>query len=149
MTETAPPEGVYIWTVAVERAEHRDKEREKPYILLGCKIIEDEYAGFAFDYRLYINPKARNWALYFLRKFDYASDLCDAGTIRLPKIIGLTGKMLVEVGHWDSGKIRIDSRAFDHLGGNELEERLAKLQPEQTVDVESDKEQNFDWLDNA
>ena len=162
MDEVRLEPGTYVWTVAVEACEFRDLEHEKPYANLSCIVIEGEQAGYKFDYRLYVNQKARSWAMYFLKKFDYPEGLLAEAKpiLRRAALVGLQGKMLAEVGNDPRWGLQINIKAFDHTLGTEIEDRLNKKsevtlskQTEPVIDLEQDVKTSvpagtdLSWLD--
>jgi hypothetical protein len=128
--------GMHIWTVYLKNCLFRESVKEgetKPYMLLDA-IVEDPpngqpdpHTGTEFNFRIYLNPRAQSWCLYFLKKFGYPEELLASGkpTIRRNEVAGLHGKVLVNVAPDESGMLRFDVKGFDHLGGDELEKRLA------------------------
>lgn len=129
--------GQYVWTIYVKNCVFRESVsngEQKPYAQLDVIVEdppdgpEDPHTGTEFSFRVYLNPRAQGWALYFLKKFAYNETLLAnpaAPKLLRKEIVGLHGKVWVNVAPDDSGMLRFDVRGFDHLGGNELEKRMA------------------------
>jgi hypothetical protein len=134
--------GSYLWTVAVEKAEFKDLEREKPYAELTLVVIEGPESGFHFTWRLYIHKAAKGWAHYFLKKFDYNQDALSGPRPMLRRTLleGLRGKMSVEAREDDRWGFQIEPKGFDHENGTELEGKQQK--GEAVIDVFDDVSTN-------
>jgi hypothetical protein len=128
--------GTYIWVCAITSMSIRDIDREKPYALLGMKVIEGEQAGFSWEYRLYINKAAKGWARYFLSKFGYPPELLagENPTLRRSALVDptgnsfLSGKVHVEVVDDPKWGRQYNAKGFDRPDGEELEKKLERQQ---------------------
>jgi hypothetical protein len=83
--------------VRVERAEHQWHAR-KPFYLLRFSILEPkEFTGHSFAGRLYCTPTAL-WKLnWFLREFDYDTELLGRDELDEKRLVGLRG--VVKISH--------------------------------------------------
>jgi hypothetical protein len=83
--------------VRVERAQHRWDSR-KPFYLLRFSILEPkELTGHSVAGRLYCTPRAL-WKLnWFLRDFDYDTELLGRDEIDEKSLIGLRG--VIKISH--------------------------------------------------
>lgn len=158
--------GTYIWTVFINdclfREQNKDGEK-KPYMQIEAVVVPptkdavEPMAGTEFGFRVYMNPKAKGWCVYFLKKFGYDEALmkdAQKPIIRRNAVAGLYGKVLVNVTTDDQGMLRYDVKGFDHVGGDDLEKKLAKTNgggpaeaalsgggidaPEQVIDLQAD-----------
>lgn len=131
--------GEYIWTVYLKSCFFRESIKDgetKPYMQIAA-IVEDPpdgpeepFNGTDFNFRVYMNPTAQGWCLYFLKKFGYNEALlANPGKpiIKRAEIAGLHGKVLVKVTEdTQGGMLRFDVNGFDHVGGTDLEQRQQK-----------------------
>jgi len=87
------PDGVFL--VRVQRIQHH-WQAQKPYFTVRLEILERRrFAGHSISSRLYCNPKAL-WKLnWFLRDFDYDSDLLGRDEVDEKALIGLQGVVKV------------------------------------------------------
>lgn len=135
--------GSYVWPIALTSCEAKDAKTDKPYMEVGA-VVEDpsEHAGYSFDFRIYFHKKSEKWCRYFLKKFDYPSELLEREPpiLRKSVISQLKGKVLVEIKDGHYGGTIVDVKGFDHLDGVELEERLVKLLSSPEEGSESDGE---------
>jgi len=122
--------GKYAFCVEVKKCSFKDTEKEKAYMQIAFIVIDGEMKGFEFDERVYISKKAEWRARYFLKKFDYPADLLEQQppTLRKAKIEGLQGKILADASVDNFGMLKIEVKKFDHIGGTEIEDELAKEQ---------------------
>jgi hypothetical protein len=120
--------GKYILEVQVKTVIFRDVDKEKPFMSVTFLTIDGDKKGFEFENRVYVNKKAEWRTRYFLKKFDYPVELLEGDTpvLRKKQIEGLQGKVLVDFTEDNYGMLRPDVKAFDHINGTELEEKLAK-----------------------
>ena len=120
--------GKYILEVQVKTVIFRDVDKEKPFMSVTFLTIDGDKKGFEFENRVYVNKKAEWRTRYFLKKFDYPVELMegDAPVLRKKQIEGLQGKVLVDFTEDNYGMLRPDVKAFDHINGQELEEKMAK-----------------------
>jgi hypothetical protein len=148
--------GTYVWSVSVSTAKFQDQEREKPYVKIDLDIMGGPFTGYKFPFRLYLTKAARGWAMYFLRKFEYPTELieCAQPVIRASAIVGLTGKVWVEVADSELG-LQFNVKGFERNNETELEDKLTPKQEivlestEPIVDLEADikKKDDLSWLD--
>ena len=83
--------------VRVERAQHRWDSR-KPFYLLRFSILEPkELTGHSVSGRLYCTPRALWKLAWFLRDFDYDTELLGRDEIDEKSLIGLRG--VVKISH--------------------------------------------------
>jgi hypothetical protein len=130
--------GQYVWTVYLKSCFFRESVKDgetKPYMQIAAIVedppdgVEEPYNGTDFNFRVYMNPTAQGWCLYFLKKFGYNEALlANPGKpiIKRAEVAGLHGKVLVNVTSDEQGMLRFDVNGFDHLGGDDLEKRAAK-----------------------
>lgn len=127
--------GSYIWTIRTVAAQFKDQEREKPYAQIDCLVLDGQFINYQFPFRLYLTKAARNWATYFMRKFEYPAELLEAAqpVVRRSALENLTGKVLVEVTDGEYG-LKFDVKGFSRPSESELED---KLKPKEEVKFES------------
>lgn len=130
--------GEFIWTVYVKSCVFKEGVsggESKPYMVIEV-IVEDPpdgpeepFNGTVFDFRVYLNPKSAWKCLWFLKKFDYPTQLLadeNRPIIRKKEVVGLHGKVLVKIEQTDSGYLNFYANGFDHVGGTDLEQRQQK-----------------------
>jgi hypothetical protein len=151
----APPVGVYIWPVKVMSADYYDVRTDKPFILLRVTIEDtetrqSEFAGFSFDFRLYVNKNSEGWARWMLKKFGYPDEAglsAKKPSIRRSLIVGLLGEVIVWV-RVKGNYLNFDVKGFQRPGEDELEKNiLPKLQEE--CDAENGGEAREPGADEA
>jgi hypothetical protein len=126
------PPGTYFWPIHVWSVELPAPDAPKPYVNVFYAVVGGPQDGYKNSFRLYITPAAKNWALWFLRKFGYPEELLgDKPIIRKAALIDLTGKIQVEVYRDEYGP-RFDVKGFERLTETELEDRL-KAKEEQAL----------------
>jgi hypothetical protein len=120
--------GRYVLVVKVKKCAIHDKDKEKPYMLIVFIVTDGSMKGFEFDNRVYLSRAAEWRARYFLKKFDYPAELLEQQVppIRPTVITGLEGKVLVEFEKDNFDMLKTEIKKFDHIGGTEIEEFLAK-----------------------
>lgn len=120
--------GKYVLQVEVKKCTFKDTEKEKAYMQIVFIVIGDDKKGFEFDERVYISKKAEWRARYFLKKFDYPTELLEQQPpiLKKAKIEGLSGKILAEATMDNFGMLKIEVKKFDHINGDEIEKELAK-----------------------
>jgi len=89
------PDGVFL--VRVQRAKFH-RQAHKPYYTLTLAILEpSRFAGHVISSPLYCSPKAL-WKLnWFLRDFDYDTELLGRDEVEETQLVGLTG--VVKISH--------------------------------------------------
>jgi len=89
------PDGVFL--VRVQRAKFHRQAR-KPYYTLALVILEPRrFIGHVVSSLLYCSPKAL-WKLnWFLRDFDYDTELLGRDEVEETQLVGLTG--VVKISH--------------------------------------------------
>jgi hypothetical protein len=107
------PDGVYL--VAVERVQYR-WAREKPYYALRFAVREPKpFVGTSVSGRLYCSPRAL-WKLsWFLRDFDYDTELLGRDELDEKRLVGLQG--VIKVSHTTAnGRTYLNLDAFAPAG---------------------------------
>jgi hypothetical protein len=107
------PDGVYL--VAVERVQYR-WAKEKPYYALCFAVREPKpFVGTSVSGRLYCTAKAL-WKLsWFLRDFDYDTELLGRDELDEKRLVGLTG--VIKVSHTTvGGRAYLNLDAFAPAG---------------------------------
>ena len=128
-----PPVGLHVVIVRILRASFDESYRGKPFIHVGCRVIEGEYQGMEFSFDVYFSPKAERMARYFLKKFNYPAELLEQKKtpLRGVELIGLEGKVLLKVEEGDDGFLKFNSMGYAHWppkdDAGELEKRLARM----------------------
>ena len=89
------PDGVFL--VQVQRVQFR-RQAQKPYYTLTLSILEpSRFAGHILSSRLYCTPNAL-WKLnWFLRDFDYDTELLGRDEVDETQLVGLEG--VVKISH--------------------------------------------------
>jgi|SRR5580704_10069129 hypothetical protein len=86
-----------LFLVRVERAQHRWDARKPSYLLRFSILEPKDLSGTSIAGRLYCTPKAL-WKLnWFLRDFDYDTELLGRDEIDDKNLIGLRG--VVKISH--------------------------------------------------
>lgn len=129
--------GTFIWTVYVKACVFREgvsQSETRPYMDIRVLVEdppdgpEEPMNGAEMDFKIWLHQKAAGWCLYFLKKFDYPAEMLadeHRPIIRRQEVVGLHGKVLVNVKEGENGFLLYDVKGFDHLSGNELEKRVA------------------------
>lgn len=148
-----PACGSYVWPVTIWQAELPPANTgKKPYIKLFYIVNGGQFDQFKNSFRIYINPEAKVWALWFLKKFNYPEELLTGKqpVIRRTAFNGLTGKILVEVFEDPQYGKKFEVKGFSRLDELDLEKKVAP--PEETIepsiDINADAEEaDLSFLD--
>ena len=148
-----PDIGWHLLHVRVEHATFENLGEEKPYINVHVIVTDGPHERFQFTFRAYMHFVAEKWLKYWLKKFSYPYELLDQEppVIKLEKIIGLTGQVLVQAydgGQAEEGILQFDVKGFGRPIDPELEARWAMIlarakstEEPPSVDVNADVQQ--------
>ncbi len=138
--QAVPNDGWHLICARCETAEFVDIGMEKPYVHVSAVVTSPEYAGLRFTFRIYLHPKAQNWARYALVKGGYDRELLAANppVIRCSAIVGLEWLLLVLITS-ESGFLEWDIKGFGHAdeGDPDLERRYFRMRGQQPQAEES------------
>ncbi len=107
------PDGLYL--VQVERVQYR-WDKQKPFYALRMVVVEPKHlAGTSMRARVYCTERAL-WKLsWFLRDFDYDTELLERDELDEKRIVGLEG--VVKVSHTTvNGRTYLNLDAFAPAG---------------------------------
>ena len=130
--DNVPQIGTYIWVLKITKVTSHDEYSQKPYLKMTVDVMDGQFLGHSFDFRLYYSQKSEKRCKWFLKKFGYPAELLDSESPRLKKslMVNLSGKARVEISTYQGNDgneyLDYDLKAFERLTETELEEKLEK-----------------------